>query len=327
MFTSRLQRGLRTLSQRWTTKRSLASFPPAEDFGTYTVILPEEPFVFGVAHIAPRSVPKNIARPPYAGGSQEVPHDVGGKIMLGGEAERRVRSAATLAKKVREFAGALLKAGVTTNAIDAAVHECIVSHSAYPSPLLYSGFPRSCCTSVNNIIAHGIPDDRPLEDGDIVNIDITVYLNGYHGDTSQTFLVGNVDEPGKELVRKTNEALEAGIKACGPGRPFRNIGEAIHRLIRDSGFSISPQFTGHGIGTTFHRRPWIIHELNEEPDVMMPGHCFTIEATQPCIIQGKNPTCWTFPDGWTASTEDCARSAQAEHMVLITESGAEVLSR
>ncbi|KAJ6601218.1 peptidase M24, structural domain-containing protein [Mycena vulgaris] len=295
----------------------------SKKFGSYSVILPDEPFVVGVSHITPRSVPTNILRPPYAGGSQ-APEDLDGKIELGGAAEQRVRAAATLARNVREFAGTLVKPNVTTNQIDAAVHEYCISHSAYPSPLLYSGFPRSCCTSVNNIIAHGIPDDRPLEDGDIVNIDITVYLDGYHGDTSQTFLVGSVDEPGTELVKVTKEALEVGIGACGPGHPFKGIGRAIHNLIRETSFSISPQFTGHGIGTTFHRKPWIIHDLNDEPEIMMPGHCFTIE---PCIIQGKSPTCWIFPDGWTASTEDCARSAQAEHMVLITENGADVLTR
>ncbi|KAJ7292720.1 peptidase M24, structural domain-containing protein [Mycena rebaudengoi] len=316
----RLQHSLKLSSRQWSRH---VGFSSTESFGEYSVILPAEPFVFGVSHITPRTVPKNIAKPPYAGGSA-VPQDVDGKIQLGGDAERRVRAAATLARKVREFAGTLVKANVTTNEIDAAVHDYIVSHSAYPSPLLYSGFPRSCCTSVNNIIAHGIPDDRPLEDGDIINIDITIYLNGYHGDTSQTFLVGSVDEPGQQLVKMTDRALEAGINACGPGLPFSRIGEAIHELIRDTPFSISPQFTGHGIGTAFHRKPWIIHDLNGEPDIMKPGHCFTIE---PCVIQGKRPTCWIFPDGWTASTEDCARSAQAEHMVLITETAAEVLTR
>ncbi|KAF8204478.1 methionyl aminopeptidase [Mycena galopus ATCC 62051] len=290
----------------------------------HPVILPEEPFVFGVAHITPRSVPQHISRPAYAGGSSTVPQDVDGKVQLGGDAERRLRAAAKLARNVRIFAGTLAKAGVTTNEIDAAVHEYVIAHSAYPSPLLYSGFPRSCCTSVNNILAHGIPDDRPLEDGDMVCIDVTVYLDGYHGDTAQTFLVGNVDDPGKELVKVTNAALEAGIAACAPGRRFREIGKAIHNVISDTRFSISPHFTGHGIGTTFHRKPWVIHDLNDEPEIMRPGHCFTIE---PCIIEGKTPTCWIFPDGWTASTEDCARAAQAEHMVLITESGNEVLTR
>ncbi|GLB34284.1 putative removes the N-terminal methionine from nascent proteins [Lyophyllum shimeji] len=301
-----------------------------EDFGTYSIILPTEPFVFGVSHITPRTVPEHIVRPHYAvQGYTEAERDGGleppfaEKIVLGGEAESRLRAAARLARKVREYAGQLVKVGVTTDSIDAALHDYIIAHSAYPSPLRYEGFPKSVCTSVNNILVHGIPDDRPLENGDIVNIDITVFLNGYHGDTSQTFLVGDVDEQGRELVKVTNAALRAGIQACGPGRPVKGIGKAIHELIRLSNFSVSSQFTGHGIGTVFHRPPWILHHLNDEPGVMMPGDCFTIE---PCIVQGANPRGWIFPDGWTASTENCARSAQAEHMVLITDRGAEVLT-
>ncbi|KAJ7194772.1 methionyl aminopeptidase [Mycena pura] len=296
---------------------------PSIDFGNYAVVLPKEPFVFGVGHIAPRSVPNHTPRPQYAGGPT-VPQDEDGKVKLGGEAEQRLRAAAALARDVRQFAETLVKPNTTTNEIDAAVHEYIVARSAYPSPLLYSGYPRSCCTSVNNIITHGIPDDRALEDGDIVCIDITVYLNGYHGDTAETFLVGNVDAPGMEIVNIARKAVEAGITACGPGRAFSGIGRAIHELLCDTNFCVSPQFRGHGIGTAFHRKPWIIHTLNDEPEVMMPGHCFTIE---PCIIQGKAPSYWIFPDGWTASTEDCARSAQTEHMVLITEDGAEVITQ
>ncbi|KAG6840409.1 hypothetical protein C0991_006880 [Blastosporella zonata] len=267
---------------------------PDVDFGDYSIILPEEPYVWGVSHITPRSVPNNIERPFYAKpGYQETGHkghsgsNLSERIALGGEAEARLRAAANLARKVRDYAGTLvkvLKPGVTTDSIDASVHDYIIAHSAYPSPLRYQGFPRSICTSINNIIVHGIPDDRPLHDEDIINIDITVYLNGYHGDTSQTFLVGDVDEQGRELVRLTNAALQAGIDACGPGRPFR---------------------------------------VNDEPGVMVPGDCFTIE---PSLVQGSNPQGWIFPDGWTASTENCARSAQAEHMVLITEAGAEVLT-
>ncbi|KAG5731957.1 hypothetical protein E4T56_gene2471, partial [Termitomyces sp. T112] len=148
-------------------------------------------------HITPRNVPDNIERPPYAqpGYTETGCHSSTGRaiperIALGGEADARLRDAANLARKVRDYAGTLIKPGVTTNSIDASVHEFIIAHAAYPSPLLYQNFPRSICTSINNIIVHGIPDDRPLHDGDIINIDVTIYLNGYHGDTSQTFLVG-----------------------------------------------------------------------------------------------------------------------------------------
>ncbi|EIM88629.1 methionine aminopeptidase [Stereum hirsutum FP-91666 SS1] len=307
------------------------------DFGSYSVILPPEPFVFGVGHIRARSVPSHISLPPYVAslplpqrraGVDERPFDGDpytgdGRIELGSEAESRLRTAAKLAKKTLEFAGSLVNVGVTTEAIDNSVHDFIVSNGAYPSPLLYSGFPKACCTSVNNVIVHGIPDDRPLEDGDIVNIDITVYLNGYHGDTSRTFTVGEVDEQGRSLIRATEDALSAGISACGPGRPFKAIGSAIHSVVAEKPYSISLEWTGHGIGSVFHRPPWVLHHRNDEPGIMQPGHCFTIE---PCLIQGSNPRGWIFPDGWTASTENCARSAQMEHMVLITEDGADVLT-
>ncbi|KIJ69753.1 hypothetical protein HYDPIDRAFT_104376 [Hydnomerulius pinastri MD-312] len=329
------------------SSRFLSTRTPDEDeeelFGTYSVILPEEPFVWGVSHLTPRSVPNGIPRPPYVqtrstcilpsdgpsepgstGEDTQESYEGDGRIELRSQDEHNLRASAKLASRVREFAGTLVRPGVTTNSIDTAVHEFIIAHNAYPSPLLYSGFPRSCCTSINNVVVHGIPDNRPLEDGDIVNIDVTVYLNGYHGDTSQTFLVGDVDQPGRELVKITNAVLEAGINACGPGRPFRGIGQAIHELTRNTPYSVCTAFSGHGIGKVFHRPPWIYHSLNEEPGVMLPGHCFTIE---PSIVQGSNPRVWMFPDGWTASTENCARSAQAEHMVLITDSGAEVLTR
>ncbi|OAX42044.1 methionyl aminopeptidase [Rhizopogon vinicolor AM-OR11-026] len=307
-----------------------------EDFGVYNVILPEEPFVWGVSHITLRPVPDHIVRPRYAlqhdrsvslaksETVHEEHYDGDGRIKLGSVEEKRVRAAATFARNVRNYAGSLVQSGVTTNSIDAAIHDFITAHDAYPSPLSYKGFPRSCCTSVNNVVSHGIPDDRPLHDGDIINIDITVYLDKYHGDTSETFIVGDVDEPGRDLVRATSAALEAGIEACGPGRPFNAIGRAIHEATRNTRYAVCPAFAGHGIGTVFHRPPWIQHTLNDEPGIMLPGHCFTIE---PAVIQGSNPSVWLFPDGWTASTENCARSAQAEHMILITETGADVLTR
>ncbi|KAF9474342.1 methionyl aminopeptidase [Pholiota conissans] len=315
-------------TQRFSTSTKEEEEENFVDFGNYEVILPEEPFVFGVSHIQQREVPPQIVRPPYAltadGIPDRAPRPNSGKIKLGGDAEFHIREAAALAKKVREFAETQVEVGATTNSIDLAIHDFIIAHSAYPSPLKYQGFPRSCCTSINNIIAHGIPDERPLHDGDILNIDVTLFHKGYHGDTSKTFLVGDVDDAGKELVDITNEALERAIAVCGPGKSFKGIGKAIHDLIRNRDYSVSSQFTGHGINSVFHCVPWILHHLNDEPGIMEPGHCFTIE---PAIIQGKNPRGWIFPDGWTASTENCARSAQAEHMILITETGADVLTR
>ncbi|RPD67446.1 methionine aminopeptidase [Lentinus tigrinus ALCF2SS1-7] len=301
-------------------------------YGYYDVILPEEPYVWGTSHIIPRGVPPHIRRPPYvpdrvnpeASTPEEGPAATARKLITDTEDLVRLRRAAQLAAKTLQFAGTLVQVGITTDKLDAEVHEFILAHGAYPSPLGYKGFPKACCTSVNNIVAHGIPDDRPLQDGDIVNVDVTVYLDGFHGDTSKTFLIGDVDEKGRELVSVTEAALEAGIAVCGPGRPFKGIAQAIREVIRGKDFSVSPMFTGHGIGREFHRRPWIYHDVNHEPGVMEPGDCFTIE---PAVVQGDDPSAVTYPDGWTVSTENCARSAQAEHMVLITDVGAEVLTR
>lgn len=157
------------------------------------------------------------------------------------------------------FLCCFLKVNMTTNDIDEFVHKSIINKGAYPSPLNYRHFPKSVCTSVNNIACHGIPDDRPLQDGDIINIDITVYLNGYHGDCSRTFLIGNVDEKGRELVKVTEECLMAGIKECRNGIPFAQIGKVIERLSKERGYQVVPAFCGHGIGTYFHGPPEIMH--------------------------------------------------------------------
>ncbi|KAI0696824.1 methionine aminopeptidase [Cytidiella melzeri] len=303
-----------------------------EDHGNYDIILPQDPLASS-SRGSTRSVPSSIPRPPYAPTShlkqrfrqirQSILPDLS-PIPLGGEEEQKLRRAAQLAERTLVYAGTLVQEGITTDAIDAKVHEFIIANNAYPSPLLYKGFPKSCCTSVNNIMVHGIPDYRPLHNGDIVNIDITVYLDGYHGDTSRTFLVGQVDNLGKELVQITEQALEAGIAACAPLRPFRDIGKAIHSVVRGKNFSVSSAFTGHGIGSVFHCLPWIIHVPNTEPGTMQPGHCFTIE---PCVVRGTNADHMVFGDGWTTSSTNWSRSAQAEHMVLITDNGAEVLTR
>jgi len=209
---------------------------------------------------------------------------------------------------------------------------CVVFHEleqngAYPSPLNYHGFPKSCCTSVNEVICHGIPDDRPLQAGDIINIDITVYLNGYHGDCSEMFVVGGeeaLDDRGKELLQTTYDCW---IKACQfvqPGKDYKDIGAIIEDHIdANGGFSTVRNFCGHGIGSVFHTNPNILHYRNNEPNGQMAvGHTFTIE---PMICEGSaKPITW--PDEWTATTIDGKRSAQFEHTLLITKDGVEALT-
>lgn len=234
----------------------------------------------------------------------------------------KMRAAGRLAAQVRDYAGTLVKAGVTTDEIDKAVHKMIIDAGAYPSPLNYGGFPKSVCTSVNECICHGIPDSRPLQDGDIVNIDVTVYLDGYHGDTSRMFYVGNVSPKARQLCEVTKQALDAAIAQCSPGARFNTIGAAIQKVADQHKYGICKGFVGHGVGTTFHAYPHILHYKNNEPGLMLPGMTFTIE---PMLTEG-NPREKMWNDGWTAVTADGGLSAQFEHTLLITDSGVEILT-
>ncbi|EFJ17369.1 hypothetical protein SELMODRAFT_154620 [Selaginella moellendorffii] len=270
----------------------------------------------------PLSVPADIPRPPYVGSAaapafnmEPQVHDESGVA--------RMRAAGELAARVRDFAGSLIKPGVTTDEIDKAVHKMIVEAGAYPSPLGYGGFPKSVCTSVNECICHGIPDSRPLQDGDIINIDVTVYLNGYHGDTSATFLCGTVSDEAKRLVEVTREALDKAIAVCGPGVEFKKIGRTIHDVADKFKYGVVKRFVGHGIGTIFHCAPSILHFRNNEPGRMQIGQTFTIE---PMLTMGK-PDDLIWPDNWTAVTVDGSLSAQFEHTLLVTGDGVQVLTR
>lgn len=212
---------------------------------------------------------------------------------------------------------------MTTDDIDAIVYDEAIKNAAYPSPLRYAHFPKSVCTSVNNIACHGIPDDRKLEEGDIINIDVTVYLNKYHGDTSKTFLVGNVDERGKYLVHHNERALEEAIKVCKPGQPFNVIGSTISKYANEVDLRVVPAFIGHGIGSFFHGPPEIYHFENDiDVGVMQPGMTFTIE---PIFSLGTHEI-ELWPDAWTTSTIDGSRTSQFEHTILITEDGCEILT-
>ncbi|XP_020269290.1 methionine aminopeptidase 1D, chloroplastic/mitochondrial [Asparagus officinalis] len=273
--------------------------------------------------VSPRlKVPDHIVKPPYVNSRQspgiasgpEI-HDVGGVECM--------RASGKLAARVLEHAGTLVKPGIKTDEIDKAVHQMIIDNGAYPSPLGYGGFPKSVCTSVNECICHGIPDSRELEDGDIINIDVTVYLNGYHGDTSATFLCGNVDDEAKKLVEVTKECLHKAISICAPGVEFNRIGKTIQNHADKFRFGVVQEFVGHGVGRVFHSDPVILHYRNNEHGRMLLGQTFTIE---PMLTMGStHPVIWA--DNWTAVTEDGSLSAQFEHTLLITENGAEILTQ
>ncbi|XP_008809140.1 methionine aminopeptidase 1B, chloroplastic-like [Phoenix dactylifera] len=271
---------------------------------------------------APLLVPEHVPRPPYVGSnllpeisSEYQVHDDEGII--------RMKAACELAARVLDFAGTLVRPSVTTNEIDKAVHEMIVKAGAYPSPLGYGGFPKSVCTSVNECMCHGIPDSRQLQDGDIINIDVTVYLNGYHGDTSKTFLCGNVDEPTKRLVKVTEECMERAISVCKDGASFKKIGKKISDHAERFGYGVVERFVGHGVGKVFHSEPIILHHRNDNPGFMIEGQTFTIE---PILTMGSIE-CITWDDGWTTLTADGSSAAQFEHTILITRMGAEVLTK
>jgi methionyl aminopeptidase len=269
-----------------------------------------------------RPVPPDIPRPDYADTGE--PTHWSEPAVKSPEVIARMRKAGRAAAEILEIAGRVVAPGVTTDEIDAVVHEATIERGGYPSPLNYRGFPKSVCTSVNEVICHGIPDDRPLRDGDIVNIDVTIYLDGVHGDTNATFLVGNVDETSKRLVRVTRECLERGIEAVVPGRPISDIGKAIQTHAEAHRFEVIRAFIGHGIGEQFHTSLQIPHYYDPSATTIMePGMTFTIE---PMIAIGT----WQhalWPDGWTAVTTDSSRVAQFEHTVLVTDTGAEILTR
>jgi len=234
-----------------------------------------------------------------------------------------MRKVCKLAREVLDIACEAAKVGVTTDEIDRIVHEETIKRGCYPSPLNYRGYPKSCCTSVNEVVCHGIPDNRPLEDGDIVNLDISLYLNGFHSDVNETVLVGNVDEQGRKLVQVTREALEKAAAIIRPGTLYRELGNVISKHVQQNGFSVIRTYVGHGIGALFHGAPSIPHYgKNKCVGTMKAGHVFTIE---PMINEGTyQDVLW--PDEWTSVTKDGKRSAQFEHTFLVTDTGVEVLT-
>ncbi|KAK3222350.1 hypothetical protein Dsin_009375 [Dipteronia sinensis] len=239
-----------------------------------------------------RPVPDHILWPPYVN-SRQPPGIASGPEVHDEKGIECMRASGRLAAQVLEYAGTLVKPGVTTDEIDQAVHQMIIDNGAYPSPLGYGGFPKSVCTSVNECICHGIPDSRPLEDGDIINIDVTVYLNGYHGDTSTTFFCGDVDDEARNLVKVTKECLDKAISVCAPGVEYRKIGKTIHDHADKYRYGVVQQFVGHGVGRVFHADPVVLHYSNyPEPYLFNHYVCFWPR------LSSKNICLWFFTCYW-----------------------------
>ncbi|MDZ5661642.1 type I methionyl aminopeptidase [Nocardioides sp. S-58] len=278
--------------------------------------------VVAPAAISPRrAVPAHIPRPEYV--DRPAPQRFTGEEVKDAETIERMRIAGRLAAQARELVGAHVVPGVTTDELDRIGHEFLCDHGAYPSTLGYRGFPKSLCSSVNEVICHGIPDSRVVEDGDIVNIDITAFIDGVHGDTNATFLAGEVDEETRLLVERTREALDRAIKAVKPGRRVNTIGRVIEAYAKRFGYGVVRDFTGHGIGTSFHSGLIIPHY--DDPrfdDEIRVGMTFTIEP----MLNLGTPDYDMWDDGWTVVTQDGRRSAQFEHTLLVTADGAEVLT-
>ncbi len=267
-----------------------------------------------------RQVPAHITAPEYVG--RKRPR-IGEPDVKDAETIERMRVAGRIAAQALEEVGRHVAPGVTTDELDRVGHEFLLDHGAYPSTLGYRGYPKSLCTSLNEVICHGIPDDTVVADGDIVNVDITAYIGGVHGDTNATFPAGTVDEESRLLIERTREAMMRGIRAVAPGRPLNAVGRVIESYARRFGYGVVRDFTGHGIGTTFHSGLIVPHF--DDPDVtviMESGMTFTIE---PMLTLGTiSYDIW--PDGWTAVTRDRKRTAQFEHTLVVTADGYEILT-
>jgi len=235
----------------------------------------------------------------------------------------KMRATCTLAARVLDFIAPHVQTGATTEHLNELCHQFIVSHGAYPSPLNYYGFPKSICTSVNDVVCHGIPGSQVLKEGDIVNVDITTRLDGFHGDTSRTFLVGEVGEPARKITAVAHEALKRGIAAAGPGVTLGDIGWAIQSYVEGEGCTVVREYCGHGIGRNFHEEPQVLHFGRPGRGFRLrPGMTFTIE---PMVNLGR-PEIRVLKDNWTVVTRDGSLSGQFEHTLLVTPDGCEVLT-
>lgn len=271
---------------------------------------------------AVRTVPADIPRPEYAW-KDDVQEGVGEPIIQTPDVVDAMREASRIAADALQAAGEACVPGATTDDVDKVVHDYLVAHGAYPSTLGYRGFPKSCCVSLNEIVCHGIPDTQVIEEGDIVNVDVTAYKNGVHGDTNATFYAGEVSEENRLLVERTYTAMMRGIKAIKPGREINVIGRVIESYAKRFGYNVVRDFTGHGVGTTFHNGLIVLHY--DEPSqntVLEPGMTLTVE---PMINLGAlDYTIWN--NDWTVQNKDGRWTAQFEHTILVTDTGYEILT-
>jgi methionyl aminopeptidase len=268
-----------------------------------------------------RFVPPQILRPPYVGLATPDPYT--GPHVQTSETIEKMRIAGQIAAQAMHAAAAVIAPGVTTDELDGVVHDFVTDAGAYPSTLGYRGFPKSCCTSVNEVICHGIPDARPLQHGDLVKIDVTAYIEGVHGDTCATFFCGQVDEESRLLTERTQEALNRAIKVVRPGRQVNVIGRVIESYVKRFEYGVVRAYTGHGVHSSFHSGLVIPHYDEPAYDtVIEAGMTFTIE---PMITLGSGDS-YVWDDDWTVATRDGSRCAQFEHTLAVTDSGAEILT-
>jgi methionyl aminopeptidase len=269
-----------------------------------------------------RYVPDSIVKPPYAE-TGVVPRYNESRIKEPDVIER-MRVAGTAAKEILRRAGEMVQPGITTDAIDIFVHDLCIEMGGYPSPLNYHGYPKSVCTSVNEVICHGIPDSRVLEDGDVINLDVTIYLNGVHGDTNATFGVGNISQQDKDLMAVTEECMWHGIEVVKPGVMINEIGRAIEVHAKKHKYGVVRAFIGHGIGENFHTDIQVLHYYDPRNTMILrEGMTFTIE---PMITASGESRHKMWDDDWTAVTADGSRTAQYEHTMVVTKDGVEVLT-
>jgi methionyl aminopeptidase len=270
-----------------------------------------------------RAVPTGIVHPHYVGTWPGTKADFDDPMVKDAGTIAHMRMAGRIAGDALVEVGRHVAPGVTTDELDRVGHDYLISRGAYPSTLGYKDFPKSLCTSVNEVICHGIPDSRPLEDGDVVKVDITAYIGGVHGDTCATFFAGTPRDEVRELGERTRQAMVRGINAVQPGRPISVIGRVIESYAKRFGYGVVRDYTGHGVGPSFHTRPTILHYDNPRATtVLEPGMTFTIE---PMLTLGSYDW-YMWDDDWTVLTKDGSWAAQWEHTIVVTDDGAEILT-